>query len=403
MNITFPLILDGAMGTQLQKKGMPAGVCPEKWVLENPDKAIAIQSAYVDAGSQIIYSPTFGANSCRLESHGIFNKVEEYNIELVKIAKASAKDKALVAGDISSTGEMLYPLGNMSFEDFYDVYHEQASALEKAGVDLFVVETMSNIVEARAAVLAIKDVSSKPIFASFSCNQFGKTMMGTDICAALMIMQGMGVDAFGLNCSVGPEEMLTQIKRLNKISSVPLIAKANAGLPMRQGVLTVYSVDAKSYAKYIPELANAGVKIFGSCCGSDENYIKEIKKALDSSSFNEIKPECLDLLPASSEKEMFLLDPSVSVSQVFACDDELEDNIAELEEGELFGIEIRSLADVSAFADIQYMIKNPLCIVCDDGDLLERTLRHYQGRALYDGNLPDSVLLPLAKKYGLII
>ena len=403
MNITFPLILDGAMGTQLYKAGMPSGVCPETWVTEHPDAAEKIQRAYVEAGSQVIYTPTFGANAAILEHNGVFNRVEEYNRQLAAISRRAADGRALVAGDIAPTGGMLYPMGDMSFEELYEIYRQQASALEEAGVDLFVVETMTSVAEARAAVLAVKSVSQKPVFVSFSCDENGRTMMGSDVCAALEIMQGCGVDAFGLNCSVGPEEMLTQIRRLASRACVPLLAKPNAGLPRTVEGTTQYTVSAEEFAQYIPRLAQAGVQIFGACCGSDPDYIAAIRQALMGVPMDPPTPVSLDLLPCATEKELFLLPPDAACTQILACDDELEDNLCELEEGELFGIEIRSIEDVAAFADAQYAIRNPLCLICDDAVLLEKALRVYQGRPLYDGTLPDEVLLPLADKYGLIV
>ena len=403
MNITFPLILDGAMGTQLYKAGLPRGTCPEQWILEHPEAALKIQRAYVKAGSQVIYAPTFGANSVMLESHGLFSKVEEYNLRLVELARTAADGKALVAGDISSLGAMLYPLGDRSFEEIYEICLEQAAALEKAGVDLYAVETMTNIAEARAAVLAIKAVSTKPIFVSFTCDENGRTMMGSDVCAALLILQGLGIDAFGLNCSTGPDKMLPQIRRLAKYACLPLLAKPNAGLPKTVDDSTVYTVDAAEFAAYVPALAEAGVNIFGACCGSDESFIYAIREKLNGLSMKEPSPEVTDLLPCATEKEAFPLDSAVVCESIFACDDELEDNICELDEGEVFGIEITSLADVAAFSDVQYAIRNPLCLVCDDAGLLEKALRAYQGRALYDGTLPEEELLPLAEKYGLIL
>ena len=403
MNITFPLILDGAMGTQLQKAGLATGYCPEKWVLEHPEVCEGIQKAYVEAGSQVIYSPTFGASSAMLENHGVFAQVAEYNAGLVGISKKAAGGKALVAGDISSIGGLLYPMGDMSFEEMYGIYREQAEALADAGVDLFVIETMTTVPEARAAVLAVKSVSDKPVFVSFSCDGNGRTMMGTDVCAALQIMQGMGVDAFGLNCSAGPAEMLPQIQRLHEYAEVPLIAKPNAGLPVTVDGKTVYDVSPDEFAGFIPQLAEAGVGIFGACCGSDERYIAAIKSALTGVIPATPSPAHPELLPCATEKDAFPLSPDAGCAEVFACDIDLEDNICELDEGELFGIEITSLADVAVFSDIQYAIKNPLCLICDDAALLEKALRAYQGRALYDGTLGDDELLPLAEKYGLII
>lgn len=403
MNITFPLILDGAMGTRLYKAGMPSGVCPEQWVLAHPETAGQIQKSYADAGSQVLYAPTFGGNAAALERHGVFNKVGEYNEKLVRISKEAADGRALVAGDISSTGGMLYPMGDMSFEEMYEIYLEQAAALEKAGVDLFVIETMTAVPEARAAVLAVKAVSSKPVFVSFSCDENGRTMMGTDVCAALQIMQGMGVDAFGLNCSAGPKEMLPQICRLREYAAIPLIAKPNAGLPQTVNGKTLYSVEAEEFASYVPALAEAGVNIFGACCGSDASFIAALKAALDGVPMKTPAPAHPELLPCATEKKTFLLDPAAAYTQVFACDDELEDNLCELDEGELFAVEIRSIEDVAAFSDVQYAIKNPLCILCDDAELLEKALRVYQGRPLYEGKLSDAELLPLTEKYGLII
>ena len=403
MNITFPLLLDGAMGTQLHKKGLTPGCCPEQWVLEHPEVCESIQRAHVDAGSQVNYAPTFGASSAVLENHGIFSEVESYNRALVGLARRTAGDRALVAGDISSVGAMLYPLGDTSFEELYGVYLEQAQALENAGVDLFVIETMTNIAEARAALLAVKEVSTKPVFVSFSCDANGKTMMGTDVCAALQIMQSMGADAFGLNCSVGPAEMMAQIRRLYEHAYIPLIAKPNAGLPESVDGETVFSVDAETFAGYIPALAEAGASIFGACCGSDETYIAAIRKALDGVSVKAPAPKKTELFPCATEKELFLLDPALEDMEVYPCDDELEDNISEPDKGEVLGIEIKSLEDVAAFSDVQYAIRNPLCLVCDDADLLEKALRAYQGTAIYSGPLGENVLLPLAKKYGLIL
>ena len=403
MNFTFPFILDGAMGTRLYKAGMPSGVCPEEWVLAHPEVALEIQKSYVDAGSQVLYSPTFGGNPAALKRNGVRCDIAALNRDLVQISRRAAAGKALVAGDISSTGCMLYPMGELGFEDLYQIYLEQASALEKAGVDLFVIETMTNLAEARAALLAVKAVSEKPVFVSFSCGKNGKTMMGTDVCAALGIMQSMGADAFGLNCSVGPEEMLTQIRRLSEYAAVPLIAKPNAGLPRSVNGETVYSVTAEEFASYIPALAEAGVTIFGACCGSDGSFIAAIKNALAGVPMKAPAPKHTGKLLCATEKALFPLDPGTACTGAFPCDEDLEDNLDELEEGELFAVEIRSAADVDAFSEIQYAIRNPLCIRCDDAGLLEKALRAYQGRPLYEGSLSNEALQPLVRKYGLIV
>ena len=177
----------------------------------------------------MLYAPTFGANRVKLEEYGVFNQVPEYNRRLAKIALDNAEGRALVAGDISQTGKFLKPIGNTTFREMLEIYREQAEALEEAGVDLYAVETMTNLAEARAAVLAIRQISDKPIMVCFTCEANGRTMMGNDIAAALVILQNMGIDAFGLNCSTGPDQMLPHIQRLQKYAEVPLIAKPNAG------------------------------------------------------------------------------------------------------------------------------------------------------------------------------
>ena len=402
MMFSFPLLLDGAMGTQLYKHGFQPGICPELWCLEHPEEVLAIQRAYVSAGSQVLYAPTFGANRTVLERNGIFNQVEAFNLRLVQLSREAAAGKALVAGDISSIGAMLYPVGNDSFEDIYQVYYEQAAALEKAGVDLFVIETITNLAEARAALLAVKDVSQKPVFVTFSCSENGRTMMGTDVCAALSVMQGMGVDAFGLNCSVGPQEIAAQIRRLAPYASVPLIAKPNAGLPRTAAGGTVYDVSSDQFASFIPELASAGVQIFGGCCGTDEKYISAVAAALKNIPQKEPSRSMPAGLPCATERNFFLLPADAAAAEVFSCDEELEDNLSDADPGELIGVKIDSLEDLAAFSDCQYAVSNPLCILCEDEQLLEKALRCYQGRALYKGSLPENALLPLAQKYGLI-
>ncbi len=402
MNITFPLLLDGAMGTQLVRHGYISGTCPEQWSLEHPDEVLAIQRAYVDAGSQILYAPTFGANSACLEKYGLFNKVKDYNLALVALARQAAADKALVAGDISSIGAMLYPLGDASFEDMVSVYREQAEALEEAGVDLFVIETMTNLAEARAAVLAVKEVSRKPVFVSFSCSENGRTMTGTDVCAALLVMEGMGIDAFGLNCSTGPKEIAAQMRRLSELTVLPLIAKPNAGLPVTQNGKTVYTVSPEEFASFVPALAASGVSLFGACCGSDERFIAALKRALEQvSGARPPFPES-EALPCATEREAFLLQPDSAVTVILPCDENLEEALTDIEPEELIGIEIASEEDLATFADCQYAVANPLCLLCEDVSILEKALRCYQGRALYEGSLSEEELLPLAQKYGLI-
>lgn len=404
MEVRFPLILDGATGTQLQKRGFDSSICAEDWVLQHPEAITEIQTGYIENGSQVVYAPTFGANRVKLESHGIFSRVAEYNERLVCVSRQAVGGSALIAGDIAPTGKFLYPLGDVTFEDLVDIYTEQAAALEKAGVDLFVVETMMTLPEARAAVLGIRSVSSKPIFVTFTCDENGKTLTGTDVTAALVVMQGMGVDAFGLNCSTGPDKMLEQLKRLKEYAAVPLIAKPNAGIPQMVDGKTVYDCPPEQFTAFVEEMAACGVCIFGGCCGTDVAHIAALSKATANLNCVSPSPAQPDKLPCATEKTVFLLDVDAAYDEILPCDEELEDNLFDVDDdAEMIAIRIESEDELDDFSDCQGMISKPLCMLCEDAALLEQALRRYQGRAVYEGSLSDEELMPLVRKYGLII
>lgn len=405
MELYFPALLDGATGTELQKRGFTGGGCAEAWVLEHPEAMLDIQRRYVEAGSRIIYTPTFGANRVKLEGAGIFNRVREYNLRLAAIAVEAAGGRALVAGDMAPTGLFLAPLGTASFEELVDIYTEQAAALEEAGVDLFVIETMMTLPEARAALLAVRSVSKKPAIVSFTCDANGKTLTGTDAAAALVVMQGMGADAFGLNCSVGPRDILAQLELLRPWAEIPLLAKPNAGLPHVVDGRTEYDCPPDEFAACARELAACGVAYFGGCCGTDERYIAALAAALEGAEPAESAPDLGGRIPCATEKAAFLLDPDVEIPEPFACGGWLLDCIEDAQDdgAEIIAVRVETLADAEAFADCQYAITAPLCIVSGDAAALEAALRAYQGRALYSGPLGDSELTPLALKYGLIL
>ena len=404
MELRFPLILDGAMGTQLQKRGFDGGDCAERWTLAHPEVLLEIQRGYVEAGSRVLYAPTFGANRVKLEAHGIFNRVADYNRRLVELSKQAADGKALIAGDLSPTGLFLYPLGDARFEELVDVYTEQAEALEEAGVDLFVIETMMSVAECRAALLAVKSVSEKPVFVTVTCDEKGRTLTGSDPAAVLQILQGMGVDAFGLNCSTGPDGMLPSLRRLREISRVPLIAKPNAGMPEITEAGAVYSCSPADFTAQLGDFAEAGVMIFGGCCGTTTEHVRALAEKAGTLTMCPPAPRNDGLLPCATEKELFFLNPATPVGTALACDDKLEDRLEEAmaEETPLVAVEIREEAELENFADAQFLITKPLCIRCADASLLEQALRLYQGRALYDGPLGEEVLAPLAKKYGVL-
>ena len=404
MQVQFPLILDGATGTELQKRGFIGAVSAEEWVLAHPESILDIQRRYVDAGSRVLYAPSFGANRQKLEEHGIFNQTAAYNRRLAALSKQAAAGRALVAGDLSPTGLFLSPMGETSFRELVDIYTPQAAGLEEAGVDLFVIETMMTLSDARAAVLAVRSVSDKPIFVTFTCDEKGRTVSGTDITAALVIMQGMGVDAFGLNCSAGPQEMLVQLRRLREYARVPLIAKPNAGMPQIVDGKAVYSCPPEEFTALVPELLQAGVAIFGGCCGTDAGHIAALKKALDGAEITPPSPRHPTLLPAATEKLPMYLPADAKHGPVIAVTENLEDDLQEAMDGDepMVAVALQSTADAEELAQVQYLIEKPLCLVCDDGAVLEAALRSYQGRALYEGAIPEETLARLQELYGLI-
>ena len=360
MELHFPLILDGATGTQLQKRGMTSGVCSEQWVLEHPATIQELQRDYIAAGSQIVYACTFGANRVKLEENGIFGQVRDYNMRLVALSKEAAAGKAWVAGDIAPTGKFLAPMGDMTFEELVEIYTEQAAALEEAGVDLFVIETMMTLPEARAAVLAVKSVSRKPVFVSFTCDEKGRTLTGTDVAAALLVMQGMGK--------------------------------------------TVYRCTPEEFAACVPELAAAGVAIYGGCCGTEAGHIQRLAACTRDADIQPPKPERPDLLPLATEKVPALLPADVSCGAVLPCDENLGDALEAAEESAdpVTAIRIEGAEQLPVFAENQFAVTKPLCILTEDAAVLEQALRLYQGRAMYEGDLPEAVLAPLRGKYGLV-
>ena len=404
MELIYPLILDGATGTELQKRGFSGGVSAEEWVLTHPEAILEIQRNYTDAGSNVIYASTFGATRTKLADYGFEERASEVNTKMVEFSKEASAGRAYVAGDLGPIGKMMAPLGPMSFDDLYENYLEQARVLEKAGVDLYVAETMMDVPTARAAVLAAKAVSDKPVFCTFTCDENGRLLTGTDISAALIIMQGLGVDAFGLNCSAGPREMLQNLQKLSKYAEIPLIAKPNAGLPRVEEGVVHYDLTPEEFVENVPAMAEAGVMIYGGCCGTDPRFISALKTKLQDVPMTFPTRKIADVLPAASEKNVYLLDPAAEVGEALTCTEDLEDDIMDAcdEEGEILTIAIESEEDIDFFKEAQYMIDKPLCIRTDDAALLEKALFYYQGRALYEGSANEAALQKLEKKYGLI-
>ena len=272
------LILDGATGSNLRAAGMPVGVSTEAWVYDHPDVMLKLQRGYVAAGSDIIYAPTFMANRLGLGMHGIEDRLTELNTALVALSKRAAGDRALVAGDITTTGKPLEPVGTMSYQALYDLYREQIEVLAKAGADLLVAETMLSVDETVCAVEAAKEGCDLPIMCSLTMEADGHLLFGGTAVEAVETLQAVGACAVGLNCSVGPDQLEAVVKSMVEAATVPVIAKPNAGLPvMDDKGMAHYSMAPDTFARAMARLVDAGASVVGGCCGTSPDYIRALR------------------------------------------------------------------------------------------------------------------------------
>ena len=278
---TENVLLDGATGSNLMAAGMPRGVCPELWVLDHPDVIQRLQTDYVEAGSQIIYAPTFGGNRINLTRHGLEDRIRELNLALMGYAKESARGQALVAGDVTTTGQFMEPLGDLTYETVFDTYREQISLLEEGGADLIVVETMIHIGETCAALDAARDVCDLPVMCSMTVEADGNIFTGGNIIEAASQLETAGADAVGVNCSAGPEQLEAIIHNIRQAVSVPVLAKPNAGMPVISADgQAVYKMEPEAFARHMKILASQGATLLGGCCGTTPAFIRALRHAL---------------------------------------------------------------------------------------------------------------------------
>ncbi|MBO8125610.1 MAG: homocysteine S-methyltransferase family protein [Firmicutes bacterium] len=272
------IVLDGAMGTSLQSLGLPPGVLPETWNLEQPEKVVSVHRSYLEAGAQVIETNTFGANRKKLGQFGLADQVAAFNrrgVELARQAIADSGKRAWVAGVIGPLGELLEPYGPLSISEAYAAFSEQAQALVEAGADLILVQTMSDLAEARQAVLAAKRLGV-PVFASVTFEESGKTLTGATPEAAVISLAAAGAKVVGANCSLGPREMRPVISKMAVLGLVPVLAEPNAGLPRLEGTQTVFPEGAAEFAQGMAELVRAGAAVIGGCCGTTSEHISRI-------------------------------------------------------------------------------------------------------------------------------
>ncbi len=270
------LLFDGAMGTQLQARGLAAGELPELLCLSDPDKISSIHAAYVEAGADVVTTNTFGANAAKL---GDAATVEQVFSAAIACAKASGAP--YVAADLGPTGQLLAPLGTCSFDEAYGLFAEQVRAADAAGADLFIIETMADLAEAKAAVLAAKENSDLPIFCTMTFAEDGRTFLGTTPEVAAITLSALGVDALGINCSLGPAALVPLVKRMVPFASCPVMVQANAGLPRVEDGRTVYDITPEAYVAAVAEMLDAGVTIVGGCCGTSPDYTAAERRLLD--------------------------------------------------------------------------------------------------------------------------
>ena len=275
------LILDGATGSNLMAQGMPRGICTEQWVMEHKEIIQNLQSAYIEAGSQVIYAPTFGGNRRNLQQHGLEERIEEINHTLVSYSRDVAGERAFVAGDITTSGQFVTAEGEYTYEDAFEMYKEQIQILKEAGVDLLVAETMINIEEKRAAVDAANAVCELPIMCTMTVEADGSIFSGGNAVEAAVALESAGADAVGINCSVGPDQLVSVVRNIREAVSIPVIAKPNAGMPVidNQGN-AVYSMSPEEFAGHMKVLVENGASIIGGCCGTTPEFIHAMHKLL---------------------------------------------------------------------------------------------------------------------------
>ena len=273
------ILLDGATGSNLRASGMPVGVCTEQWVLEHPEVLQNLQRDYVDAGSRIVYAPSFGANRLSLSMYGLEDKLAEMNRALVQLSRDAVGGRAYVAGDMATCGKPVDVEGGVSYDTLIEVYREQAQLLVDAGVDLIGLETMMGVTECSAAIEAVRSVCDLPVMCTLTLDAVGAAYFDGDAELAAQTLPALGADAIGVNCGQGPELYVSVIQRMRSHTDLPLIAKPNAGLPVIQSDgSAVYGMSPGKFAREMVQLKKAGASILGGCCGTTPEQIRMLKE-----------------------------------------------------------------------------------------------------------------------------
>ncbi len=421
------LIFDGAMGTMLQKNGLQMGENPETFGFNNPDILINIHKAYLEAGANVVTTNTFGANELKLDKLGY--TVEEIVDNAISVAKKAIDnvDKSkprYIALDIGPIGEMLEPMGTLSFDRAYEIFKRQAVQGEKSGANIIIIETMMDLYEAKAAVLAVKENTNLPVFCTMTFDEDGRSFTGCTPESMVATIGGLGVDAIGVNCSLGPKQLLPIVKKITKMATIPVIVQANAGLPNIIGEQAYYDIDEKEFYSGVVEFINSGARIIGGCCGTNPNFIKYISDNIKDIELHktEIDYKCIVCSPSKFieiDKPTVMgerLNPTGRKSLKEALKNENIDYIIKLALEQInAGAEILNvnvgLPDIDektvmpkVIREIQGIIDTPLQIDSSNIEALEQGLRYYNGRTIVNSvnGKEDSLekILPIVKKYG---
>ena len=275
------LLLDGATGSNLMASGMPRGICTETWVIEHKEIFQELQRAYIAAGSQVIYAPTFGGNRINLAKHGLTDRIKEINRTLVGYSRELAGDGVYVAGDITTSGSFITADGDYTYDDAFKMYQEQVKILADAGIDLIAAETMINIEETLAAVDAANSVCDLPIMCTMTVEADGSIFSGGNAIEAAVSLEAAGADAVGINCSVGPDQLVSVVRSIKENVSIPVIAKPNAGMPtIDDKGNAVYSMNPEDFASYMKILIENGASVVGGCCGTTPAFIRALHDSI---------------------------------------------------------------------------------------------------------------------------
>lgn len=428
------IYLDGATGSNLVKAGMPSGVCPEQWILEHREVMLQLQKEYVQAGTNILYAPTFTANRVKLAEYHLENNMSSMIHDLVAISKGAAASTpghpVYVAGDITMTGEQLRPMGKMELEDLIAIYKEQILCLVDAGADLLVVETMMSLAETRAALIAAKEVCDLPVIATLTFEADGRTLFGTDAKTAAVVLESLGASAIGANCSTGPAQMEGIISDMVSVTTIPIIAKPNAGLPfLDENGTTCYNMEAEEFTEEMQVLVNVGATILGGCCGTTPEFIRQLHDRFGTvaQATAARRPEGIRYLTSERithsfglEDGFFVVGERINPTGKKALQAQLREGNFEkviqfAEEQETCGAKVldinmgmsgidEKLCMLRALEEVSGVTNLPLSLDSSYVEVLEAALRNYPGRALVNSVSLETEkfekLLPIVAKYG---